>query len=239
MLVIKNWEEFQHFKDRDPIWIKVYRKLLDDIKWHELSGDDAKLLVMLWLLASENMGKLPEIKEIAFRFRLPEKSIKSSVSRLSHFLYQDDIKLVHDDSAISGGYQADSPHALAERQRREEKEKETDAPDGVSPSVWQDFKTLRAKLRAPITQTSMAGIVREAEKAGVTLEVALRTCCERGWRGFKADWMVDKGLTVAAVTVPSRMGVDPAIAKAIADARNAVPPSESVRAKLAELRTRA
>jgi uncharacterized protein YdaU (DUF1376 family) len=112
-------------------------------------------------------------------------------------------------------------------------------PDGVSDSVWQDFKTLRAKLRAPITATSMAGIVREAEKAGVTLEVALRTCCERGWRGFKADWMVDKGLTVAAVTVPSRMGVDPAIAKAIADARNAVPPSESVRAKLAELRTRA
>jgi hypothetical protein len=98
---------------------------------------------------------------------------------------------------------------------------------------------LRAKLRAPITATSMAGIVREAERAGVSLEVALRTCCERGWRGFKADWMVDKGLTVAAVTVPSRMGVDPAIAKAIADARNAVPPSESVRAKLAELRTRA
>jgi hypothetical protein len=194
MLVIKNWEEFQHFKDRDPIWIKVYRKLLDDMKWHELSGDDAKLLVMLWLLASENMGKLPEIKEIAFRFRLPEKSIKSSVSRLSHFLYQDDIKLVHDNGAISGGYQADSPHALAERQRREEteKEKETDAPDGVSDSVWQDFKTLRAKLRAPITATSMAGIVREAEKAGVTLEVALRTCCERGWRGFKADWMAEQ-----------------------------------------------
>jgi hypothetical protein len=66
------------------------------------------------------------------------------------------------------------------------------APDGVSDSVWQDFKTLRAKLRAPITATSMAGIVREAERAGVTLEVALRTCCERGWRGFKADWMAEQ-----------------------------------------------
>jgi uncharacterized protein YdaU (DUF1376 family) len=65
-------------------------------------------------------------------------------------------------------------------------------PDGVSDSVWQDFKTLRAKLRAPITATSMAGIVREAERAGVSLEVALRTCCERGWRGFKADWMAEQ-----------------------------------------------
>jgi hypothetical protein len=25
----------------------------------------------------------------------------------------------------------------------------------------------------------------------VTLEQALRTCCERGWRGFKADWLVE------------------------------------------------
>lgn len=32
------------------------------------------------------------------------------------------------------------------------------------------------------------GIQREAEKAGITLEEALSTCCERGWQGFKAEW---------------------------------------------------
>jgi hypothetical protein len=82
-----------------------------------------------------------------------------------------------------------------QKQRDKQKNKQEDsntAPDGVSDSVWQDFKTLRAKLRAPITATSMAGIVREAERAGVSLEVALRTCCERGWRGFKADWMAEQ-----------------------------------------------
>lgn len=31
--------------------------------------------------------------------------------------------------------------------------------------------------------------MREAEKAGLTLEGALRICCERGWRGFKAEWI--------------------------------------------------
>jgi hypothetical protein len=53
---VKNWKKFQHFKDRSPPWIKLYRDLLDDPDWHELSGDEAKALVMIWLVASENDG---------------------------------------------------------------------------------------------------------------------------------------------------------------------------------------
>lgn len=62
-------------------------------------------------------------------------------------------------------------------------------PEGVSDSVWNDFVTLRKSKKAAITTTAMNGFVREAAKAGMTLEAALRTCCERGWTGFKADWM--------------------------------------------------
>ena len=40
-----------------------------------------------------------------------------------------------------------------------------------------------------MTKTALAGIRREADAAGVTLETALKTCCERGWVGFKADCM--------------------------------------------------
>jgi hypothetical protein len=29
-LTIKNWSEFQHYKDRNPPWIKLHRALLDD-----------------------------------------------------------------------------------------------------------------------------------------------------------------------------------------------------------------
>lgn len=113
------------------------------------------------------------------------------------------------------------------------------APEGVAESVWQDFKKLRTGLRAPITPTAMAGIQREADKAGISLETALRTCCERGWRGFKADWLVDRPSPHAPpVTVPSRPGIDPAVAKAIQDAKNAAPMPAEARAKLAELRSR-
>lgn len=65
-------------------------------------------------------------------------------------------------------------------------------PDGVSPSVWQDFKKLRAAKRAPITDTALAGIRTEAQAAGISLEKALQACCEFGWQGFNAEWYAQR-----------------------------------------------
>lgn len=62
-------------------------------------------------------------------------------------------------------------------------------PDGVPDTVWQDFKKLRSTKKAPITETALAGIAREAGKAGLSLADALATCCQRGWTGFEAAWL--------------------------------------------------
>lgn len=66
------------------------------------------------------------------------------------------------------------------------------APDGVSSEVWNDFKKLRDKQRAPITETALKGLAREAEKAKMPLQEVLQMCCERGWRGFKAEWVKEQ-----------------------------------------------
>ena len=66
-------------------------------------------------------------------------------------------------------------------------------PSGVTDSVWQDWLSLRKTKKAAVTQTAIDGIAREASKAGVSLQTALETCCARGWTGFKADWLKDKG----------------------------------------------
>jgi len=67
--------------------------------------------------------------------------------------------------------------------------KDTIIPHGISELVWNDFNALRRKKNAPITETALKGIESEARKAGVTLEEALITCCQRGWAGFRADWI--------------------------------------------------
>ena len=60
-------------------------------------------------------------------------------------------------------------------------------PDSVEDQIWKDYLSTR---KAKVTVTAIQGIEREARKAGVTLNEALRICAERGWRGFKADWVI-------------------------------------------------
>ena len=47
---------------------------------------------------------------------------------------------------------------------------------------------MRKAKRAPLTATALAGVQREADKAGITLAEALRCCVEAGWQGFRAEW---------------------------------------------------
>jgi len=124
---IKNWKKFQHFKDRKPPWVKLYRDLLDDIDWFELDPKAAKVLVMLWLIASEDDGNIPNAKQLAFRLRMSEKETEVCISKLSHWLEQGD------NDVISTRYQDDTP----ETERETEKEIETECispPSGGLPN---------------------------------------------------------------------------------------------------------
>jgi hypothetical protein len=183
---IKNWTKFQHFKDRRPPWVKLYRDILDDLEWHELDPLAAKVLVMLWLIASENDGRIPDNKTLAFRLRLTEVKTKEILIKLSHWLEQDDI------NSISNGYQVDSTETERETEVEKEKETKTKAPEGVSPEVWDSFVKQRKASRAVITPSVIRSIQKEADKAGWTLEQALAECAARGWRGFKATWVQEK-----------------------------------------------
>lgn len=86
----------------------------------------------------------------------------------------------------------DKTRTREEKKREEKKEKKaapvTDMFLDVDPQVAEDFIAMRKAKGAPVTATAVNGIRAEATKAGLTLESALRMCCERGWRGFKADW---------------------------------------------------
>ena len=64
-------------------------------------------------------------------------------------------------------------------------------PDGVSSSLWADFLAVRKAKNAALTETALEGVRREAVKSGKSLSEALTICCERGWAGFKADWVKD------------------------------------------------
>lgn len=70
----------------------------------------------------------------------------------------------------------------------------------VPDELLEDFLTLRKAKRAPLTQTALNGIAREAAMAGMTLAEALTACCENGWQGFRAAWVAENKQTKNGVT---------------------------------------
>jgi uncharacterized protein YdaU (DUF1376 family) len=90
---------------------------------------------------------------------------------------------------------------LTTNQEPIEERKSANAPplDQVPDELLKDYlEVRRAKKAGKLTQTAIEGIDREAKLAGLTLEQALRVCCEQGWQGFKAVWY-------ANLNAPSRV----------------------------------
>jgi len=55
---VKNWEKFQHYKDRNPPWIKLYNELLDKPEFGCLRDASKAHLLAIWMLASRTGNKI-------------------------------------------------------------------------------------------------------------------------------------------------------------------------------------
>lgn len=81
---VKNWQEFQHYKDRAPPWVKLHKTLLDDYEYQSLPVASRALAPMLWLLASEHAsGEIDaDPQKIGFRLRLSVQEVDDALAPL-------------------------------------------------------------------------------------------------------------------------------------------------------------
>jgi hypothetical protein len=88
-IVPRNWRDFQHYKDRNPPWIRLHRGLLDNKDFQRLPVASRALAPMLWLLASESVDGVinADPDDLAFRLRSTEKEISVALRPLleKHF----------------------------------------------------------------------------------------------------------------------------------------------------------
>lgn len=161
-------------------------RMLDELQTQDL--------IRLYIVDNERYVFIPRFKQrlrfINSKFPTPPNEINDLVIKKSD-LSQSQDGLKHDSR----------PPKLREVKRREEKitTKPTTPPppDGVSQSVWDDFVKQRQAKRAAITYTAIQGIEREAKKANMSLNDALKEICARGWAGFKAEWVGEKQQTMS------------------------------------------
>ena len=58
-LAIKNWDDYQHYKTRNPPWIKAYASMLDDYDIGGLPDACKAHLFLIMLLASRCENRIP------------------------------------------------------------------------------------------------------------------------------------------------------------------------------------
>lgn len=103
ILTPKNWNDFQHYKDRSPPWIKLHRGLLDNLEYHRLTPEAAKYLPLIWLIASERDGQVPVGAELAFRLHIEEELANDIVTELmgTNFLVEGNAKTAEQTATLA------------------------------------------------------------------------------------------------------------------------------------------
>lgn len=148
---------------------------------------------MLWLLASEAKDGIFDgsLDELVFRLHITPKEYEDGMKPLidkGFFIVASD--------TLASCLQVAIPETETERETKvetkTEKKKSAVKPEGFPVELWEDFLTLRNRQRKPLTETALKGLVREATKAGWTLEQAISHCCMKGWIGFDASWVREK-----------------------------------------------
>ena len=125
-IIVRNWDTFQHYRDRRPPWIKVYLDLTHNEEFLELTGHERGVLLGLWLEYAASGRKLRHDTAMISR-RLGLKVTKRTLKALND----------------AGFIEISASAALASRARTREKEKETDPPT--------PRRGARAKPRKPKT----------------------------------------------------------------------------------------
>lgn len=161
-IAIKNWERFQHYKDRDPPWIKLYRDMLTSEPW--LLGTDLSRLVQvaITLLAARYQNDIPYqfamLKKVA-SFDCNEKQFKNAISYLSsvNFLEIRGVTsasngLAHDASGLLATCNTETEQSREEKTRedREQSRKMSDSEQSDVDKVFDHWRQVHNHPRAQL-----------------------------------------------------------------------------------------
>lgn len=172
-LKVKNWAKFQHYKDRQPPWIKLHRSFFDDYEVSCLQDASKLHLILIWLFASQNDGKIPEDANFLQKKLGLSKPPDLEALINNGFLITEQV----DSNVLADGLQDDSNLRL--EKRREETEKSARAFE----AFYAAYPRKVAKPDALKAWKSLALQNGSVEKVMVALEAA---------KGSE-QWVKDKG----------------------------------------------
>ena len=185
---VRNWDRFQHYHDgRTLVWIRLHKSLLDNYDFAALSGDDAKVLVLCWLVAAEKDGELPDVPALAFRLRMDPRKLGTSLRNLADKGFLESVpsctKLVQKNT--------ETPAVLLPREEESREEGETEERITCAPATresafetfWRAYprKTAKGEARKAWAKLDPVGGLLDSIMAAVAAQSNSR------------QWLADNG----------------------------------------------
>lgn len=138
---VKNWDDFQHYKDRNPPWIKLHNHLLDDYDFECLSDATKGHLLCIWMLASRTKNLMP------YDERWISKKIGSSSKVNLELLVESGFLVVMQDAStpIQTGSQLATIGVPSVEESREEKRRGEQSKRFIPPTHEEAFNYFSEK----------------------------------------------------------------------------------------------
>lgn len=180
-LKIKNWERFQHYKDRSPPWIKLHYEILTSPDWVMVDDASKLLAIVCMMLASRNEGKILHdgkyIQKVANLSKEP--CFKQLIA--SGFFESSEIMLADASKALADA----STKKRREEERREEDNLPPPIPDWIPKEAWQDFMDMRRAIKKPMTAQAEKLIIRKLDgfrQRGFSISSILERSTMNNWQ---------------------------------------------------------
>lgn len=177
---VKNWSEFQHYKDRNPPWIKLHRTLLNDYEFACLQDASKLHLMLIWLFASQSEGRVPD--DPAF---LKGKLGLSTAPNLKVLVDHGFLVVEQNASTVLA---SDASNLRLETETETEKitrARKTRLPDGWTPSeesvAWCRKTFALDSAGVEMYRSAFADICKAKGYEYVDFNAAFRNCVTKDW----------------------------------------------------------
>ena len=179
-LSIKNWDKYQHYKDRNPPWIKLHHSLLDDYEFSCLQDASKLLLMILYMLASRTENKIPADPEW-----IRQKGMLKTKPDFTELLVVGFIDKFDDAGNLLADCLQDASKVLDQRQRQRQRQRQSRGRDIYV--HFDTFWTLYPKKKSKSDAEKAWAKIRDSEKIIERIEKALE------WQIKSFDWTKENG----------------------------------------------
>lgn len=206
-IVIRNWDRFQHYKDRQPPWIKNYTELLHDPAYLELPPGTRSLLHGLWLVYASSRARVP----LDTRWITRQLNLRCTMQQLESLNHAGFIEFSA-STALADRYQdASASRAREEGLRPEEDlrpeekpsppaENETGKPDPneIRARAFQAYRAHGGNLTLEKERNALARGVTTLLTEGVDPKIIVAAASDLGREGSFPGYLKQRATEIAA-----------------------------------------